>query len=173
MSRSGGIQRDVDGFTMKAGQPMTGIVFPTWQQTGLPLTDYTISYEAMRVSGRDFFGAVTFPVGGFEQCVTFVLGGWGGKQVGISSIDGSDASENSTGSSQPLESNRWYRVRIEVTGKSLKVWLDDRPIINTNITGRTLGLRAGEVVHCVPFGFATYGTEGKLRGCVIERTRLL
>jgi hypothetical protein len=74
----GEVKREADGFTLKEGSPITGNVFPTWEQDGLPLMDYRITYEAMRVGGSDFFGSVTFPVGSRERCVTFVLGGWGG-----------------------------------------------------------------------------------------------
>src|SRR4051812_15267 len=50
----GAVRREVDGFTLKEGGPMTGNVFPTWEQDGLPLIDYRVTYEAMRVSGSDF-----------------------------------------------------------------------------------------------------------------------
>ena len=169
MENSGAVQREADGFTLKAGSPMTGIVFPTWEQDGLPFTDYRLTYEAMRVSGGDFFGSVTFPVGSRERCVTFVLGGWGGTQVGISSIDGYDASENPTGSSQRFENGRWYRLRIKVREDSLQVWLDDKPLVSFNPKGRQLSLRGGDIAKCVPLGFATYGTEGRLRACAVER----
>lgn len=169
MLHSGGVQREPDGYTLKAGSPMTGIVFPTWEQDGLPLTSYRISYEAMRVSGRDFFGSVTFPVGTVENCVTFVLGGWGGSQVGISSIDGLDASMNATGSVQKFEEGQWYRIRIEVTPETLSVWLDDRTLARVDISKAQLSLRSGEIDRCMPFGFATYETEGRLRNCVVER----
>ena len=169
IERSGGITREKDGFTLKLGGPMTGIVFPTWTQDGLPLMDYAINYEAMRVSGKDFFGSITFPVGAAQRCVTFVLGGWGGAQVGISSIDGYDASENTTGSSQRFENGRWYRVRIELHEKELRVLLDDRPIVQTNLHGRSLSLRAGDISKCVPFGFASYGTEARVRKVVVTR----
>lgn len=172
MTRSGGFVRENDGFTIKAGQPMSGIVFRHWIEQGLPVTGYSISYEAMRVSGGDFFGSVTFPVGSVERCVTFVVGGWGGSQVGISSIDGYDASENSTGSSQSFENGRWYKVRIEVRADLLKVWINERPIVSANIAGRQLSLRGGEIDHCVPFGFATYGTEGRIRGIKVEKLRV-
>ncbi|MFZ4766980.1 MAG: hypothetical protein ACOYMN_18665 [Roseimicrobium sp.] len=148
---------------------MTGIVFPQWAALGLPIEDYRITYEAMRVQGSDFFGSVTFPVGAVERCVTFVLGGWGGQQVGISSIDGLDAASNETGSAQPLQSGRWYRVRLEVRGYLLQAWLDDRPLLRLDTFGRHLSLRGGEIEKCAPFGFATYGTEGRMRHCVIER----
>ncbi len=169
MLHSGGVQREAEGYILKAGSPMTGIVFPTWEQDGLPLTAYRITYEAMRVSGRDFFGSVTFPVGSAENCVTFVLGGWGGSQVGISSIDGLDASMNSTGSMQRFEDGKWHRVRVEVTRDTLAVWLDDRPLARADISRAQLSLRSGEIDRCVPFGFATYETEGRVRNAVVER----
>jgi hypothetical protein len=169
MDNPGEVQRETDGFTLGAGSPMTGIVFPAWEQDGLPLTGYRLTYEAMRVNGGDFFGSVTFPVGSRERCVTFVLGGWGGSQVGISSIDGYDASENPTGSSQRFENGRWYRIRIEVREELLLVWLDDKPLVSFNPKGRQLGLRGGEIAKCVPLGFATYATAGRLRSCVLER----
>jgi hypothetical protein len=169
MLHSGGVQQEADGYTLKAGSPMTGIVFPAWENEGLPLTSYRITYEAMRVSGKDFFGSVTFPVGGVDRCVTFVLGGWGGSQVGISSIDGLDASMNATGSVQKFEEGKWYSIRIEVTPETLSVWLDDRSLAKANISKADLSLRAGEIDRCVPFGFAAYGTEGKIRNCAVER----
>lgn len=168
MLNSGGVRQEVDGYTLKAGSPMTGLVFPTWEQDGLPVTGYRISYEAMRVSGEDFFGSVTFPVGSVERCVTFVLGGWGGSQVGISSIDGMDASMNATGSVQKFEDGKWYRIRIEVTPETLSVWLDNRSLAKANIAKADLSLRAGEIDRCLPFGFASYGTEGRIRNCTVE-----
>ena len=171
MSAGGGLTPEVDGLTLKEGGPMTGAVYPDWLKEGLPVTNYAIEYEAQRVAGRDFFGSVTFPVRDGETYVTFVLGGWGGSQVGISSIDGYDASENTTGSSQKLENGVWYKVRIEVRSGELRVLLNGRPIVQTNIMGRTLGLRGGEIDRCVPFGFATYRATGRLRGCVVERVR--
>ncbi len=169
LEKSGGIVREANGITLNEGSPMTGIVFPSWLKDSLPVVDYAINYEAMRVSGSDFFGSVTFPVRDEKTFATFVLGGWGGSQVGISCIDGYDASENTTGSSQRFENEKWYRVRIEIREKELRVLLNGRPIIQTNIAGRTLNLRGGEIAKCAPFGFATYGTTGRVRGCVIER----
>ena len=169
MDKTGGMVREANGMTLNEGAPMTGIVFPSWLKDGMPVVDYAINYEALRVSGSDFFGSATFPVRDEKTFVTFVQGGWGGSQVGISCIDGYDASENTTGSSQRFENGKWYRVRIEVRDKELRVLLDRRPIVQTNIAGRTLSLRGGEIAKCAPFGFATYGTEGRIKACVIER----
>lgn len=169
MSGSGGFTRETGELTLKEGTPMTGVVYPQWKHKRLPLIDYAIHYEAQRVSGTDFFGTVTFPVGKVDRCVSFVLGGWGGSQVGISSIDGYDASENLTGSRQTLENGKWYKVRIEVRTKSIQVFLDDRPIVNTNIAGRQLSMRAGEIDQCMPFGFASFRSEARLRNVRVEK----
>ena len=79
----------------------------------LPTTSYEVALQAMRVEGSDFFAGITFPVGG--SFCSLILGGWGGSVVGLSSINGLDASENETSQSRQSESGRWYYVRIRVT----------------------------------------------------------
>lgn len=154
--------------TMTAGQPMTGCKFPAWAELGLPGTSYAISYEAVRVEGDDIFGMCTFPVSSHEAHATFVLGGWGGTVTGISSIDFSDANENSTRGEQRYQNGTWYRVRIEVRPEDIRAWINDRPMVNVNIKGRKVGLRPGFIDHCLPFGFATWNTVGKVRNVRVE-----
>ena len=113
MFQSGGITRESEGYTLKEGSPMTGIVYSSWLKDRMPAAEYAINYDAMRVSGGDFFGSATFPVRDEKTFVTFVLGGWGGSQVGISCIDGYDASENTTGSSQRFENGRLWCAQCE------------------------------------------------------------
>ena len=148
---------------------MTGSRFTRWLEAGLPSTGYAIEYEAMRVEGEDFFGTVTFPVGSHDSHASFVLGGWGGAVTGISGIDFSDANENQTRAEKRFENGRWYGVRIEVRAEDLKVWIEHRLMANVSIKGRHVGLRAGFIDHCLPFGFATYGTSGRVRNVVIEK----
>jgi len=168
MPETGGITEQPDGFTMQAGEPMTGMVFQDWVRAGLPLMNYRLKYEAMRVNGSDFFGTVTFPVGTVDQCVSFILGGWGGSQVGISSVDGHDAANNETGSSQTFKNGEWYRIRVEVRQGLIQVWMNDAPLVHLLTKNRILGLRAGDIEACVPFGFASYGSEGRIRNCVVH-----
>ncbi len=153
--------------TLQPGQPMTGVRFDAWKSAGLPITRYAIEYEAMRVEGNDFFGTVTFPVN--DSHVSLIVGGWGGTLVGISSIDDMDAGENNTRGNAYFENNRWHKVRIEVRDDDLQAWINDKLFVNTSIKGRRLGLRTGDIEKCVPFGFASYTTQSRIRGVLIRR----
>jgi hypothetical protein len=165
----GAIQVVQGELILAAGQPMTGAKFSAWQAPEFPGTHYVIRYEAMRVEGEDFFGTLTFPVGSHASHASFVLGGWGGTVTGISSIDFSDANENQTRAETAFENNRWYRVRLEVRPDDLRVWVDERPMVNVSIKGRKVGLRSGFIDHCRPLGFATYGSKARIRNVILER----
>ena len=142
---------------LEAGKPMTGV---TWTGS-FPRSDYEIRYEAARLEGSDFFASATFPVQ--DSHCTWVTGGWGGDIVGLSSIDGWDASDNETRSYFNFEKGRWYALRLRVTDDRIMAWIDDKPIIDVAIRGRSVGLRHGEIKLSAPLGFASYVTVGVLR----------
>lgn len=156
------IRVEGDELLLPAGLPMTGAKWGLWT-ADMPATSYQISYEAQKQEGEDAFGMVTFPVGSHRSHVTFVLGGWGGTVTGFSSIDFKDANENQTRAEQRFEFSRWYQVKIEVTPEVLKAWIDGRIVANASIKGRQVGLRPGFIDHCLPFGFASYATSGRIR----------
>lgn len=140
-----------------AGAPLTGI---NW--TGpFPRLDYEVRLEAARLQGGDFFASLTFPVG--DSHATWVTGGWGGDIVGLSSIDGWDASENETRTYFNFENGRWYALRIQVTAGRIRAWIDEKPLIDVTIASREISLRPGPIELSAPFGFASYNTTGALR----------
>ena len=100
------------------GDGCTGVTwtkeFPTW--------DYEVACDAMRVDGNDFFCGMTFPVG--KDPCSFIVGGWGGTVVGLSSIDGFDASENETTQYYEFERDRWYKIRLRVTPERIEAIVD-------------------------------------------------
>jgi hypothetical protein len=146
-----------DGTVVLGKGYLTGI---TW--TGdFPKSGYEIRFEAMKVDGSDFFAGITFPVG--DSHCTWINGGWGGTVVGLSSLDGDDASENDTSTSRDFAKGRWYAFRLEVTENRIRGWIDGELTIDADITGRRVGLRAGEIDLNTPLGFASYSTVAGLR----------
>jgi hypothetical protein len=130
----------------------------------VPTVPYAVELEARRVSGNDFFCALTFPVRSGAECVSLIVGGWGGNIVGISSINGLDASDNSTASSREFEDKRWYRIRLEVAEERLQAWIDDQQVVDAHTEEQRLSLREGPIEGCAPFGLATWLTSAEVRG---------
>jgi hypothetical protein len=146
------------------GQPLTGITY----QGEVPAVDYELRLEAMRVDGNDFFCALTFPVG--DSHCSFVVGGWGGSVVGISSIDGEDASENNTTEYRAFQKGVWYRIRVRVTDAMLEAWIDDQLMVRQELEGRDLSTRP-EVDLSKPLGIASFDTQAAVRGIQLRRIR--
>jgi hypothetical protein len=159
----GAVKVESGRIVLEAGGPMTGI---TWAGGKLPTTSYEITLQAMRVEGRDFFAGVTFPVA--DSYCSLILGGWGGTVVGLSSINGLDASENDTSQSVTFEQGRWYSIRIRVTPAKIEAWLDERQIVNEDIAGKKIDTRI-EVEPSKPLGVASYRTKGALRDIRLRR----
>lgn len=150
-------ERLVIGF----GEGCSGITY-----TGdVPKIDYELSLEAIRVDGTDFFCGLTFPVEQDKKKVqpcTLVVGGWGGGTVGLSSIDGYDASENSTSKYKEFENGRWYKIRLRVTKPKIEAWIDSEKIVDFTIGKHELSIRI-EVEESKPLGVATWRTTGAVR----------
>lgn len=146
--------------TLENGTPLTGVVW-TGDKKELPKSNYEISLEAKKHYGDDFFCALTFPVK--ESHATFLCGGWGGVVVGVSSIDGKDASENETSQNITFERNRWYKIRVRVTDARLTGWIDDKEVFDVELKGRSIGLRPGPIEKCAPLGIANFLTRSAYR----------
>ena len=160
------VEIDEGHIVIGRGELMTGLRY----DKEFPKIDYEIRYEAKRTEGYDFFGACTFPVN--ESFCTLVNGGWGGGLTGLSSIDGYDASENSTSTYCDYKSNTWYRLRILVTDEKIQVWLTgqdkeenwetEESVVEFEREERSLSTRF-EMDKYKPLGFSTWGTGAQLR----------
>lgn len=147
---------------LEIGTELTGI---TWTGT-LPKVDYEITLEAMRVKGHDFFCGLTFPVG--DSPCSLIVGGWGGSTVGLSSIDGLDASENETGSYHSFKDNQWYTIRLRVTGKQIQAWIDKEQVVDLDYRDRKISIRF-EVEPSEPLGIATWCTGAAVRNIRMKK----
>jgi hypothetical protein len=140
-----------------AGDPFTGI---NWTNP-FPKTNYEVAFDAMRITGSDFFCGLTVPVG--DSFCTLIVGGWGGSLVGISSLDDMDASENETAKTASFASECWYRICLRVTEKKIQAWIDNEKLVDVNIVGRRVSLRPGEIEQSAPFGLASWCTTAAVR----------
>jgi hypothetical protein len=135
------------------GEPLTGI---TRLGKDFPLENYELRWSAQRADGSDFFAGVTFPVGK-EHC-SFICGGWGGGLVGISSINGNDASENETASYRNFKNGEWYQFKIRVDAKNITVWINDEQILEIERENRKFSVRA-EVMRSRPLGYCVFQSK--------------
>ena len=144
---------------LEAGVELTGVKF----SGELPEMPYELELDARKELGSDFFCGLTFPVSSKEECLTLIIGGWGGGTVGVSSIDGMDASENETTTYGNFEEGRWYAVRVVVETGKLSAFIDGKQVVDVATEGRKLGLRPGVIEYCAPMGIAAWQTEAKVR----------
>ncbi len=145
------------------GDPFTGI---NWTNT-FPTVNYEVALDAMRISGSDFFCGLTVPVG--TNCCSLIVGGWGGSLVGISSLDGMDASENETTKFIGFETGRWYRIRLRVTEKKIEAWIDKDKLVEVARADHRISVRPGDIELCQPFGLAAWQTSAALREIKFRR----
>jgi hypothetical protein len=143
---------------------MTGITLTNTND--LPRMNYEVSLDAMRVDGSDFFCGLTFPVG--KDSCSFIVGGWGGGVVGLSSIDSEDASQNETTSYLNFVSKKWFHIRVRVEPEKIQAWIDEDRVVNLETTGKRIGIRL-EMESCVPLGVATWNTAAALKNIQIKK----
>lgn len=132
----------------------------------IPTVNYEVVLEAMRVEGNDFFCGLTFPVR--DSFCSLIVGGWGGGLVGISNVDGADASENETTKYVSFESGRWYRLRLRVTEQKIEAWIEQKKVVDLITTGRKLEVRFGEIMLSRPFGLSAWDTSAAYRALKIH-----
>ncbi len=143
------------------GDGCTGIRY----KKEVPKIDYEVTLDAKRVDGYDFFCGLTFPVR--DEFCTLIIGGWGGTVVGLSSIDGLDASENAWSTYKKFTNNRWYHIRLRVTGENITAWIDDYKVVNLDVEDHKFSVRP-EVVLSQPFGIASWKTTAALKNIYIK-----
>ena len=143
---------------LNAGDPLTGV---TWQdEKSIPKSNYEIELQAQRTQGIDFFCGLTFPVKK-DHC-TFVVAGWAGAIVGLSNIDGFDASENATTQYMSFKDNTWYTIRVRVTDDDIQCWIDDKRVVNQYLEEKKISTRP-EVLASRPLGISCYQSTAHLR----------
>ena len=140
----------------------TGVALTGIKRTNdLLRSNYEVEVVAMKIDGSDFFCTLTFPVK--EANASLVVGGWGGSLVGVSSIDGLDASENEYTQYMRFDNDKWYTIRLRVTDSKIQAWINNDRMVDADIAGKRISMRPGEIEDAAPFGISTFQTTGAIR----------
>ena len=152
----GGVSVEKEAIVLGTGMDMTGVNL----DRKFPKVNYELELEANRLEGSDFFCGLTFPVR--DEFCSLIVGGWGGGVVGLSSVNGFDASENETTGYRQFENGTWYPIRLRVTDQRITAWVDGKEMVDLDIRDQQLDTRI-EVEWSKPFGISSWQTKSALR----------
>ena len=80
-------------------------------------TDYTLSLKARKISGAEGF-LILFRINGNDDRTWWNIGGWSNTQDAI------EAGETLDSKPGHIETDRWYDLKVTVSGNHVKCWLD-------------------------------------------------
>ena len=87
--------------------------------------------------------------------------------MGLSNLDGQDASQNETTKYMAFKTDRWYRIRIRVRPERIQAWIDDEQVVDVDIRQRRIETRP-EVDLSKPLGIAAWETRSAVRNIRIR-----
>ena len=98
----------------------------TWAFTGDPSwTDYTIRLRARKVGGREGFIVILHAADG-DNYRWWNIGGWGNTLARCEAAEGGGREPYGAGTPFTVETGRWYDLRLEVTGRRVRGFIDDK-----------------------------------------------
>ena len=150
---------------LEFGDGCTGIT----STKDVPKINYELTLEARRISGNDFFSGITFPVN--DSFCSLIVGGWGGSVVGLSNINGEDASNNKTKVLKTFKTDTWYTIKLKVTSESIEAWIDNEKLVDYSYEEDELSVRS-EVNLSKPLGICSWMTTAELRNIRLEQLEL-
>ena len=137
----------------------------SWTGFVLPRTNYELKLEAMRTAGTGCLFHLAFPVGD-SHCLLLV--GGDGTRVALDQVDGKGPKENGTARFMTFEDDRSYRILLRVTPANIKVWIDDRPIIDLSLAREKVDIPA-EWTILQPLGLGNWKSASAFRKIFIRR----
>ena len=88
--------------------------------------------------------------------------------IGLSSLDGMDASENETTGYMKFEKKRWYKIRVRVTDERIDAWIDKDHFVESEIGNVAVSIRP-EVDLSRPLGIANFDTQSAIKNIQVRR----
>ncbi|HLK57367.1 MAG TPA: alpha-L-arabinofuranosidase C-terminal domain-containing protein [Chthonomonadaceae bacterium] len=90
--------------------------------------DYTYRLKARKLGGLEGF-LILFHVQNTDNYVWWNIGGWGNTRTALEKAADGSKREIGNVSAVTIETGRWYDIRVEVKGESIRCFLDDKLII--------------------------------------------
>jgi alpha-L-arabinofuranosidase len=100
-------------------------------------TDYTYSVKARKTGGAEGF-LIFFHVQDNDNLVLWNVGGWNNTRSALQSQTNGERNEFGNTDTK-VETGRWYDVRIEVKGRQIRAFLDNKLIVQANDEPATPG----------------------------------
>ncbi len=86
-------------------------------------TDYTYTLKARKIEGAEGF-LVLFHVTDRNDYIWFNVGGWNNTRTALEKAENGAKSEIGTASDKTVETGRWYDLKVEVEGRSIRCYVD-------------------------------------------------
>jgi alpha-L-arabinofuranosidase len=96
-------------------------------------TDYTMKLKARKLSGDEGF-LILFHGRDPQNYLWFNIGGWGNSRTAIEHASDGEKSNVGEDSDFTVQDNKWYDIKIELSGREIKCYIDDKPIIQATQT---------------------------------------
>lgn len=103
--------------------------------------DYTFSLKARKLSGAEGF-LILFHAADNDNYFWWNLGGWGNSTHAIEQATGGGKSRLGAGAPGRIELNRWYDIRVELSGMQIRCYLDGKLINDEKVSGGGAPLHA-------------------------------
>jgi len=118
-------------------------------------TDYEFTLEAQKTGGSEGF-LILFRETGPAAHYWYNLGGWGNTSHRLEkAVQGEARRAVGPGVQERIETGKWYRIRVRCEGDHIRIWLDDRQVLDyTDTTSPNLKGRVG---------VGTWATQAKFR----------
>ncbi len=95
--------------------------------TPINASTYTLTLKARKTGGQEGF-LIGFNVAGSKDFFWWNLGGWSNSQYGLERTSNGVKSPVGKAVTGSIEPNRWYDIKIEVSGQRVKCYLDGKLI---------------------------------------------
>lgn len=99
-------------------------------------TDYTLHLQARKLGGSEGF-LILFHAQDPQNYWQWNVGGWNDTRSAVQRTEDGEAEEVGEATSDTVEPNRWYDVRLEVRGGQIRGYLDGRLVTQVSETAAT------------------------------------